>query len=154
MIKVGILNLTPEGKIFEGTENSDILEIKNTEFIKCPNEIDFFLKVYSVNNGVLVEGKAETILVCKCGKCLSEYNYKLKNEEICHFYENPASSELDLTDDIREDILIKFPMKLRCSENCRGICPECGQNLNVSNCSCSGKNNDDDIWKELDKIKF
>jgi uncharacterized protein len=37
---------------------------------------------------------------------------------------------------LREQVLLAVPIKLVCSEQCRGICPRCGQNLNVEQCAC------------------
>jgi two-component system sensor histidine kinase PilS (NtrC family) len=41
-----------------------------------------------------------------------------------------------LTEDVREDILLAFPARNLCSGGCRGLCSECGQNLNVRECGC------------------
>ena len=154
MIKINIIKLTPEGSTFEGVESSKLLDIEDTEYVRCPNDIKYYLKVSLVNNGVLVEGLVETDIVCKCGSCLNSYIFKVKNNEICHFYENPNKHEIDLTDDIREDILISFPVNLKCSAGCKGLCSECGQNLNDGECSCSENTDNKDLWNELDKFEF
>ena len=154
MIKINVLRLTPEGKTFEGCIKSDILAIEDTEFIKCAGDIKYCLEASLLNNGVLVKGVAEIDLICKCGLCLNNYTLKIENNEICHFYENPNKNEIDLTDDIREDILISFPVKFRCSENCKGLCTECGQNLNEDECSCSENSENENLWSELDKLNL
>lgn len=48
-----------------------------------------------------------------------------------------SGDEMDITDVIRENILLAKPLKSVCSENCRGLCPECGANLNISTCGCN-----------------
>lgn len=47
------------------------------------------------------------------------------------------SDEIEITDLIRENILLAKPLKPVCSESCRGLCPECGANLNISTCGCN-----------------
>jgi uncharacterized protein len=42
-----------------------------------------------------------------------------------------------LEDVLREQVLLAVPIKLICSEQCRGMCPRCGQNLNVEQCACA-----------------
>ena len=154
MIKINILRLTSDGKIYEGFEKPSMLDIEDTEYIKCPKDIKYSLEASLVNNGVLVRGVAEIDIICKCGLCLNNYTYKVKNSEICHFYEKPNKNEIDLTDDVREDILLSFPIHFKCSENCKGLCAECGQNLNEDECSCSKSSKDDNLWSELDKLNF
>jgi len=49
------------------------------------------------------------------------------------FYEGEG---LELNDVLREFVLLALPMQRLCSENCKGICPECGQDRNKNECSC------------------
>jgi uncharacterized protein len=44
---------------------------------------------------------------------------------------------LDLAEVLRQDVLIVMPMHVLCSNDCRGLCPSCGQNLNEGNCNCT-----------------
>ncbi|MDO4568468.1 MAG: DUF177 domain-containing protein, partial [Clostridia bacterium] len=44
---------------------------------------------------------------------------------------------IDLSPMIRDGILLNFPITSVCSPVCRGLCPVCGQNLNITQCSCS-----------------
>ncbi len=81
-----------------------------------------------------------------------------KNEEI-----EIAKDELDvgfyqgegllLEDALKEQILLALPMKNICSEACAGLCPTCGQNLNLGRCACpSGEV--DARWSALRKLNF
>jgi len=47
-----------------------------------------------------------------------------------------GQSELDVTSDIRDALLLSIPFKLLCSEDCKGLCPGCGVNLNFEECKC------------------
>lgn len=44
---------------------------------------------------------------------------------------------IDIADDVRQTLLLAVPLKLLCRESCRGLCRECGTNLNQETCSCS-----------------
>ena len=59
----------------------------------------------------------------------------LENEEDDRFVEVRGES-LDLDELMREDILLEIPTKFLCREDCRGICPVCGKNLNDGPCGC------------------
>ncbi len=64
------------------------------------------------------------------------------------FYEGGG---LELKEVLREHILLSMPMQKVCSESCRGICPQCGQNRNVKACDCEEKRADD-RWAALKNL--
>jgi uncharacterized protein len=88
----------------------------------------------------------------KCDRCIDEFDKVLKNfyrmfyvysEAEAKKYEPdevtvifPDTNEIDLSDDVRQMILLSVPMKLLCYEDCLGLCPRCGRNLNFESCSC------------------
>lgn len=60
--------------------------------------------------------------------------------------------ELDLAEVVREQLLLSLPVQTFCREDCKGLCPQCGANLNLIDCKCS----DDDIdprWAALKSLK-
>lgn len=48
-------------------------------------------------------------------------------------YEGDA---IDLSEGLRQNLLLALPMKVVCREDCRGLCPRCGRNLNEGECGC------------------
>jgi Predicted metal-binding, possibly nucleic acid-binding protein len=104
------------------------------------------------NTGGLVElgYTAEFRYSKPCDRCLTVS----EKSAVYHFTHTLAlSAENDDTDDIivtagytldlfslvRDDILLELPVKHLCSDDCRGLCPTCGQNLNEGGCSCAKK---------------
>ena len=59
---------------------------------------------------------------------------------------------LALEDVLKEQVLLAVPAKALCQEACKGICPQCGQNLNAASCSCEEKRTDP-RWEALAGIK-
>jgi uncharacterized protein len=57
-----------------------------------------------------------------------------------------------LEDVLREQVLLALPLKAICKENCRGLCPQCGKNLNQERCSCTVPA-DDPRWEALRDIR-
>ena len=61
-------------------------------------------------------------------------------------------NELDLAEVAREQIVLNLPEQVLCSEDCKGICPTCGTDLNEGECRCR----EDDIdprWQALKELK-
>jgi uncharacterized protein len=48
----------------------------------------------------------------------------------------PGQNEIDITVDVRDALLLALPIRLLCSDNCQGLCPVCGENLNLGACRC------------------
>lgn len=83
-----------------------------------------------------------------CDRCLTEAEKAVKYEflhTLALSAENEESDDiiivpgyiLDLSDLVRDDILLELPIKHLCSEDCLGLCAKCGQNLNEGKCSCT-----------------
>jgi uncharacterized protein len=57
-----------------------------------------------------------------------------------------------LEDVLREQVLLALPLKVTCREDCKGLCPHCGKNLNQEQCSCSVPV-EDPRWAALKEIR-
>lgn len=106
-----------------------------------------------------VTGRAITRLELDCGRCLEAFevpvdaSFELRyipaaentgdpereieeDDLTTAFYREGA---LDVIDMLREQFTLAIPMKPLCAEACRGLCPECGANLNRTECGCTPK---------------
>jgi len=57
-----------------------------------------------------------------------------------------------LEDAVREQVLLAVPLKVICREDCKGLCPHCGANLNVEQCSCA-EPIEDPRWTALKELR-
>ena len=57
-----------------------------------------------------------------------------------------------LEDVLREQILLALPLRAICKEECKGLCPHCGKNLNIEQCSCA-EPLEDQRWAALKDIR-
>jgi uncharacterized protein len=64
-----------------------------------------------------------------------EEEYLSKVEECCFAIDD--GREIDLSEAVRQYILLAMPMKPLCREDCAGLCPRCGCNRNIDSCDCS-----------------
>ena len=96
--------------------------------------------------GILVQGKLEAGITGECFRCLDDVteNVTVPVEELFAY---PASSTsefsvhedaiLDLAPLLRAEIMLASTNGVLCREDCKGLCPECGTNLNHATCNCS-----------------
>ncbi|MFZ5814255.1 MAG: YceD family protein [Bacillota bacterium] len=66
----------------------------------------------------------------------AEEDEEEESQRTVSFY---TGDEIDLTEPLRENILLELPMKPLCDEACKGLCPTCGTNLNEGRCGCEGE---------------
>jgi uncharacterized protein len=119
-----------------------------------------------------VEGKIFAALETECTRCLqqiernleipfkvsfvTEENYpearetELKDEDLNVSIFNGAI--IDITELVREQILLNLPEQEFCSENCLGLCEKCGANLNTNDCRCE-EEEIDPRWSALKNLK-
>lgn len=117
----------------------------------CPDEAVFITPV-SLEGEVIkeedtyyIEGKGSVDVSMPCGRCLSpvtisiDFNLNEKfssNASYDEEIETFSGDSIDLTSTVIRIILASLPMKVVCSEDCKGLCPVCGQNLNLKDCGC------------------
>lgn len=97
-----------------------------------------------------IEFHADLNAVCDsvCGRCLAPVSFPL-NTEINSFIDLDAEDEeseepiyikagrfIELDDAINEALLFAYPQKVLCKEDCKGLCPVCGADLNKAQCNC------------------
>ncbi len=127
---------------------------------------------HEVVQDIRVKGKLETELEVVCARCLEpvdlpvtrsfdllyrplgtdagrkELSVTTAEAEIGYY----QGEGLLLEDTLREQVLLAVPLKAICREDCKGLCPHCGKNLNEDACSCADEM-EDPRWAALKDIR-
>ena len=116
---------------------------------------------------VRVEPKAECVFFCdRCGEpvkteisgqvqtlyTFDRVKYQEANSDDIRLL-NPSEQEIDIRQDVIDSLTLSIPAKILCRDDCLGLCPRCGVNLNQKKCRCS-KEETDPRWDVLKNIKF
>jgi len=108
------------------------------------------------DRGILMTGSLNIRIRAVCGRCLGVFGQPLplKLEDEVLLTADPSTGaalpwsgedgafvingnhEIDLSEVVRQYILLGLPMKPLCREDCAGLCPSCGHNLNLGPCGC------------------
>ena len=156
MLKILIKQLNNAGIDFCGQVEPQELELDNLENnseVAFHKPIVYNLHLSKVSEGVLVAGSVSTEIFCNCNRCLNDFYTTIQLGDICHYFENAAHlDELDISEEIREDILISLPMKHTCSEDCDGI--ELPEEILKVNDEISKELEDNNPWQALDNLKI
>jgi len=125
--------------------------------------VDISVTISLVGSGVYLTGEAKGEIKLRCGRCLAEYPHRLDAELNISFVvkEDGNADEdvytydgetVDLYQPVRDQLLLLMPIKPLCTEECKGLCPKCGQDLNEKDCGCR-RVDVDDRFSVLAKLK-
>lgn len=115
------------------------------------------------NNRYYWQGGLQTRVKTTCRRCLADLEVEIEQPVQVLFTEeenaeDPAvyvipqrATELDLSEAVREELILAVPEYALCREECRGICPRCGTDLNTGTCSCAPET--DPNWAPLEKLR-
>jgi uncharacterized protein len=136
------LDLSDLEEIGSSKEINFQVEIPELKFrskeILVPRPLDLDITVYLANESYFVSGKLQGELTLECSRCLEEFAYsiELKIEEELEKADIRNIQKVKISDLVKNNIFLAIPIKPLCSQECEGLCPECGQNLNEKQCDC------------------
>ena len=122
------------------------------DFLKSNrNEIEIFLNFSKTQNSIDIKGEISSVYSEICDRCINNLNYDktaefrvilTQNENLMNNHNSEfilfdeSKNEIDLSNIIRDTLLLEKPMKLICDKKCKGLCSNCGKNLNFETCKC------------------
>lgn len=146
---IDVQKLNPDGEWFEGEESASILDLESDRFFKVSEPIHYQLFAQPLSDRLVVKGSLRLPLQAQCGRCAEFFSTSVEENSFLRAYEiSEATETVDVTPDIREDVLVQVPHYPVCSPECRGLCPQCGTNLNLASCAC--RPSSDLRWSALD----
>jgi len=112
--------------------------INNNQIVSIPDKFNVDITVYKTQDSFVFTGTSEGTIILRCSRCLEEFNYNTKNKINKEILIKNIKDYLNfnLEKIFVENIILELPLKPLCSENCKGLCPICGQNLNHGECNC------------------
>ena len=146
-----ITSLPDQSKKFSGT--CDVSEFSYLGSSFSINHIEPFDGVLSmIGTGKLhIAFSTKATIVGACDRCLSEVSFEVPvvADETVQVSEGQVvtdddigpypfvdGEEIDVDELILNEILVNFPAKILCQDDCKGICPVCGKNRNIVDCGC------------------
>lgn len=107
---------------------------------------------------LFVQGQASAAFDVKCDRCLKSFVLEVSSSFDQEYHEGrgekrrsaePAEAGVgeervysgdvvDIAREVRESLVLSLPMRVLCREDCQGLCPNCGRDLNEGSCACPG----------------
>jgi uncharacterized protein len=134
-IKILVDQIRPEGLHLEET--------------LIPEDLGVISEIVTFQGGILAKADAQRIddvvrvavhvdgdIRWVCSRCLKEFPGVLNKDFILDYPVERRVRTIVLDEDIRDNIMLDYPMAPLCADDCRGLCPHCGGNRNDGKCRC------------------
>lgn len=149
---------------YQLAEDSTLLELDE----RFKNQVQVDTTVEKNGSQVFLVAKVSANASFECDRCLTSFLSPLRSSYQMYYVTEgsanshidpselqvvpPGFSVIDLSDDVRQTVLLSVPLKLLCSDECKGLCPRCGTNWNLNMCSCSEAAGDH-RWEQLKALR-
>jgi uncharacterized protein len=151
-MKINVKRIPEQGEHLQGAEPAAIMDLAEPD-VQFTQEVAYDLFAQVQGHALLVTGKLRTPVALRCSRCLATFEKSLVVREFVVHRELAGEDFVDLTENIREDIILELPQRALCRADCCGLCPTCGKNLNEGACQCAPAHGDV-RWHALEQLKL
>ncbi len=134
-MKINTNQILPEGLCLQEEVAASAFDLE-TEIVKFSRPILIIARISRITNAVSADILLKYSIRAACGRCLSEFETEQEKKLRLNYAINKLDPVVDLGPDIREEIILDYPLKPLCNCDCKGLCPRCGKNLNEGECGC------------------
>ncbi len=152
-MKVHILQIPPEGKHYEGEDPNSILDL-NEENVRPVSPVHYSLDVGLSGGGLFATGEVGADIEFQCVNCLEHFTYPVRVQDFACQVELTGAETVDLTDPIREDILLALPAHPHCDWNGEKVCPGAFHQEKETASPEEPEAEKRDVWGALDQLKL
>jgi len=149
---IRVAEIPEQGRRFIGEERPDMLELEAEHdiHVEGPVSYDFFAQI--APDELIVRGSISVQVSFRCSKCGELFKITIKEPGFVSVREAESDQSVDLTEEMREAIILAFPNYPVCKSGCKGLCAQCGVSLNREQCKCRG--NKGNVWAALDGLEL
>jgi uncharacterized protein len=144
-------------------DNADELELKDEE-AELAGPVTGHVRLHRTNQGIYADGTVSVPVHLQCTRCLKDFTttvtFPLREEyyptidvntglPVVMEHDTETSfpidrhHEIDLREAIRQNLVLALPIRTLCREDCAGLCPQCGKDLNEGPCDCQPEQTDE-----------
>jgi uncharacterized protein len=149
---INVKRIPEDGETLRGSDPSSIMELDEPD-TRFEHEVTYDLLAQLQGTALLVTGRISTPATLRCSRCLRVFEQPVQVDQFVFHQELQGEDFVDLTANMREDIILELPQRALCAVDCPGLCPYCGKDLNKGPCRC--KPSEGDLrWHALDNLNL
>lgn len=153
MIRIETGQIGENGYTVEGEESGALLDLGEDPVAREDGAVRYHLTVERAGTELVVRGEITAPLRLRCSRCAHFFSTTATVSSFLRAYEWAEHPEsLDVSADVREDLLLEIPGFPVCREGCKGLCARCGQDLNEGPCDCAPAQDWRSPWAALEGL--
>jgi len=153
-MKLQLNKIPAEGFHLIGEEPAEVLGLVDDPVFSASGPICSELYAQVVDGTLIVRGTVSAEIRAECARCTQIFSTTVSDSGFLRDYSDVFEvEEVDLTEGLREAIILELPSFPLCDEECKGLCSACGKDLNEGPCGCSGGDKRG-AWEALDNLKL
>ena len=134
-MKIAVRDIPSYSVNVDGVISQDDFDLNN-DTASCLKPVEVCAQIERITNAVTVVADVKANLSFICARCLRSFEKEIHKDFKFNYMLEPTILHVELGDDIRQEIIMGIPVKTLCKDDCKGICPNCGINLNQDECKC------------------
>lgn len=135
---IDVARLAKDGEHITGSVPAEVFGYDPDDLLFTnPKDLFYSLDVRLLGGELLVRGSVSEEFTCLCVRCGREFQWTAADDDVLFSMEVSPDDFADLTEELRQSIVLSFPNHPLCDEDCKGVCFKCGANLNDGPCGCA-----------------
>ena len=131
-MKIYVNQIPEEGMQHHTVYDPSAMDMERVDVhVREPYEVDAWIT--KAERELIVNAQIRCSLQFTCARCLDEFPQTIRTSGLFSYQFSPTDV-VDMTEDVRQEIILAYPMIPVCRPDCKGLCSACGQNLNVAAC--------------------
>jgi len=133
MMKIYVNRIPRDGLHEDTTYDPKALDMDRFDVhLEAPIHLSSFITL--ADHALIIQASMRCALQLNCARCLQTFERELDTTTMLT-YEVTPTDIVDITDDVRQEIILAYPMVPLCQPACKGLCAVCGHNLNTGPCA-------------------
>ena len=151
---IEVTKIPESGLKIKAVEPGEILDLGEGAEFSPDGPVSCDLYVQLVDDILIVRGTVTIPLKAQCARCTQIFSTSVTDSGFLRDFSGiQGTEEVDVTEAIREALILSLPHFPLCDEECKGLCAHCGKDLNEGPCNCRDVG-EGGTWGALDSLKL
>lgn len=132
-MKIHVNRIPEEGLVLEAAYDPAVLEMDRAD-VHVAGPVQLHGRATLEAKELCVSADVDYRLDLTCARCLAPVAAEGSKALLFH-YDTTQQQVVDITEDVRQEVMLEYPLTALCRPDCRGLCAVCGANLNDGACA-------------------
>ena len=133
-MRVQIRRIRPEGMELDESFPVDLIGLTQKDALEFVSPFEIKAKITRADENIFAKVTANSCYESFCCRCLEAVKRDWATEFMLTFDAKEYTEFIEMDEDIRQELILNLPALVLCQADCKGLCVDCGINLNTQEC--------------------